>query len=113
MTKESHRPGLPDLLPVLLTAWGPSGTDSDHKSHILPHTQEAGDPYYIGDVYEKSRFTPSRLSTKPSAYAPLVLFVVTDGSHQGDNADCPQATSTIYAASRISLTRMATHCIFG
>lgn len=23
-----------------------------HKSNILPHTIEAGDPYYIGDVYE-------------------------------------------------------------
>lgn len=28
-------------------------------SHILPHTHEAGDSYYIGDVYEPSRIGQS------------------------------------------------------
>ena len=40
---------------VLETAWPPSGTDFTSKNNILPHTQEAGDAYYIGDVYERSR----------------------------------------------------------
>jgi len=54
------------MLPVLLTAWGPSGTDVSAPSHTLPHTLEAGDPYYIGDVYEKSRvghWMPAKCST--------------------------------------------------
>ena len=29
--------------------------DLSSPSHIVPHTQEAGDPYYIGDAYESSR----------------------------------------------------------
>lgn len=33
-------------------SWVP-GIDS--RSRILPHTHEAGDSYYIGDVYEPSR----------------------------------------------------------
>lgn len=43
---------------VLSTAWGPSGTDPNDP-RILPHTQEAGDPYYIGDIYEGSHITQS------------------------------------------------------
>ena len=32
-----------------------SRIDLSQLSHILPHTITAGDPYYIGDVYEQSR----------------------------------------------------------
>lgn len=37
------------------TLWESSRTDPLQPSHILPHTNVAGDPYYIGDVYEHSR----------------------------------------------------------
>ena len=36
--------------------WNP---DLSSPSHILPHTYEAGDSYYIGDVYEPSRIGQS------------------------------------------------------
>ena len=39
--------------PTFLNAWDPSGTDSVTPNHIIPHTQEAGDPYKDGDVYQK------------------------------------------------------------
>ena len=51
--------------------WKP---DLSSSSHILPHTHEAGDSYYIGDVYEPSRIGQSGeliekhlLSFQPSA----------------------------------------------
>ena len=36
--------------------WKP---DLSSSSHILPHTHEAGDSYYIGDIYEPSRIGQS------------------------------------------------------
>lgn len=33
--------------------------DLSSSSHILPHTYEAGDAFYIGDVYEPSRIGQS------------------------------------------------------
>ena len=39
--------------PTFLNAWDPSGTDRVDRNHIIPHTQEAGNPYENGDVYEK------------------------------------------------------------
>lgn len=36
------------------TLWKSTRTDLLEPSHILPHTNQAGDPYYIGDVYEQS-----------------------------------------------------------
>lgn len=38
--------------------WEPD-LDLPLSSHILPHTHEAGDSYYIGDVYESSRIGQS------------------------------------------------------
>lgn len=40
----------------LHVSWVP---DLSLPSHILPHTHEAGDSYYIGDVYEPSRIGQS------------------------------------------------------
>ena len=37
------------------TVQGLRALDLSSPSHIVPHTQEAGDPYYIGDAYEPSR----------------------------------------------------------
>ena len=54
----TDKPRLTYRDPVLLTAWGPSGTDTSDP-RILPHTQEAGDPYYIGDIYEGTHITLS------------------------------------------------------
>ena len=59
MLPNGAKPGRPNELPILQRAWGPSGADLSSPSHILPHTLEAGDPYCIGDVYEKSRISPS------------------------------------------------------
>ena len=54
----TEKPRFKDRESLFFTAWGPSGTDaSDHR--ILPHTQEAGDPYYIGDIYEGTHITQS------------------------------------------------------
>ena len=39
--------------------WKSSTTKLDSLDLILPHTNEAGDPYYIGDVYEPSRIGQS------------------------------------------------------
>ena len=39
--------------------WKNSTTKLDSSNLILPHTNEAGDPYYIGDVYEPSRIGQS------------------------------------------------------
>lgn len=39
--------------------WGHSSTILPSPSHILPHTYEAGDPFYIGDIYEPSRIGQS------------------------------------------------------
>lgn len=41
------------------TFWAASVTNLSPQSHILPHTVSAGDSYYIGDVYEKSRIGQS------------------------------------------------------
>ena len=54
----TEKPRLIDREAVLFTAWGPSGTDTSDP-RILPHTQEAGDPYYIGDIYEGTHITQS------------------------------------------------------
>ena len=54
----SEKPRLIDREAVLVTAWGPSGTDTSDP-RILPHTQEAGDPYYIGDIYEGTHIAQS------------------------------------------------------
>lgn len=54
----TEKPRLTNRKPVLFTAWGPSGTDTTDP-RILPHTQEAGDPYYIGDIYEGTHITQS------------------------------------------------------
>lgn len=59
MSSHYRKSGAIETLPVLLTAWGPSLADGSSPGHILPHTLEAGDPYYIGDVYQKSRIGPS------------------------------------------------------
>ena len=54
----TEKPRLTGRGTVLSEAWGPSGTNpSDPR--ILPHTQEAGDPYYIGDIYEGTHITQS------------------------------------------------------
>ena len=37
------------------TIGGLRAPDISSPSHIQPHTYEAGDSYYIGDVYEPSR----------------------------------------------------------
>ena len=42
--------------PVYADLWAP---DLSSPSHILPHTLAAGDPFYIGDVYEPSRIGQS------------------------------------------------------
>ena len=55
----AERPRLTDRKSVLVTAWGPSGMDTSAPHLILPHTQEAGDPYYIGDIYEGTHITHS------------------------------------------------------
>ncbi|KAL2046375.1 hypothetical protein N7G274_001822 [Stereocaulon virgatum] len=59
MFTQNGKPTLTVKPSVLETAWPPSGTDFTSKNNILPHTQEAGDAYYIGDVYEKSRIGSS------------------------------------------------------
>ena len=46
--------------PTFLNAWDPSGTDKVDCNHIIPHTQEAGNPYEDGDVYEKIQERTSR-----------------------------------------------------
>jgi hypothetical protein len=59
MFPQNGKPPRTNKLTVLETAWPPSGTDLTSKNNILPHTQEAGDAYYIGDVYERSRIDSS------------------------------------------------------
>lgn len=54
----TEKPRFTDRESVYLTAWGPSGTDTSDQ-RILPHTQEAGDSYYIGDIYEGTHITHS------------------------------------------------------
>ncbi len=39
--------------------WDDHLTDVQTVSRILPHTNEAGDPFYIGDAYEESRIGQS------------------------------------------------------
>ena len=54
----TEKPRCTDKESVFLKAWGPSGTDTSDP-RFLPHTQEAGDPYYIGDIYEGTHITQS------------------------------------------------------
>ena len=40
-------------------SWNRPAIQGPPSSHILSHTLEAGNPYYIGDVYEPSRIRQS------------------------------------------------------
>ena len=66
MSPQNEKPGLSVKASVLETAWGPSGTDVSSPNNILPHTQEAGASYYIGDVYDESRIGQSGELLKPN-----------------------------------------------
>ena len=47
-------------------------SDFSSSSHTLPHTYEAGDSYYIGDIYEPSRIGQSGelLEKHPVSFKP-------------------------------------------
>ena len=66
MSRQNEKPRFTVKPSVLETAWGPSGTDVSSPNNILPHTQEAGDSYYIGDVYDGSRIGQSGELLKPN-----------------------------------------------
>lgn len=83
------------------------------SSHIQPHTQEAGDSYYIGDVYEPSRIgqtgelVEKHLSSFKSP-APYVSELLRTRWYQ---ADGKQSFKAIHEIPGVPCSRMATYLI--
>ena len=83
------------------------------SSHIQPHTQEAGDSYYIGDVYEPSRIgqTGELVEEHLLSYkfpAPYVSKLPRTGWYQ---ADGKQSFKAIHEIPGVSCSRMATYLL--
>ena len=90
--------------------WAP---DLVSPSHTVPHTHEAGDSYYIGDVYEPSRIgqdgrlidkNDSKLKSSTSYVSELAVARV-------EHSDLKQGFEALHEIPGVSCSRLATYFI--